>query len=262
MAVQEDEPPEGAPEWMVTYSDMISLLVTFFILLMTFSAPIDDNRFPIAGSLFGPGGLMSSNATTAPEPPPDDVMAAMDLRRGAQVPHSRPPEKLPESREDMGQKAEDRVEFDLTAVHDGIVLRFGEAETFKPGSARVNVALHRKLGELGRVLEHYAYTIVVEGYTDTAFKASPRYPTAQALASARARAAARAMLEQSALSPTMVQVAGLGPARPLNDNASASERRLNRRVEIRVVSLSRDRARALELERATPEPAAPAEEAR
>ena len=36
---QEDEAPPGAPEWIVTFSDMISLLVTFFILLMTFSTP-------------------------------------------------------------------------------------------------------------------------------------------------------------------------------------------------------------------------------
>lgn len=253
MAFVEDEAPEGAPEWMVTYSDMISLLVTFFILLMTFSTPMSDNLFPIAGSLFGPGGLMPSNGSSSAEPPPDDIMAAMDTRRGATVPHTRPADKLPESVEEMGQKREDRVEFDLRNVNDGVVLRFDEASSFKPGSAEVSVALYSKLGELGRVLENYAFLVVIEGFTDTAFKPSPTYPTAEAMASARARAAARAMLAQSRVSETMIQIAGLGTAKPLNDNESASDRRLNRRVEVRILSLSRDRARALELEQRSDE---------
>lgn len=247
MAIPEEEEPEGAPEWMVTFSDMISLLVTFFILLMTFSTPVTDNKFPIVGSMFGPGGLMTSSGTHAAEPPPDDIMSAMDIRRGANVPHSRPADKLDENMEEMGQKKDDRAEFDLRNVNDGLVLQFDESCSFKPGSAVVNPALRKKLGELGRVLENYAFLIVIEGFTDTAFKPSPSYPTAEAMASARARAAAESMLGQSRVSKTMVQVAGLGDAKALNANETASERRLNRRVEIRVLSLSRDRARALDV---------------
>jgi chemotaxis protein MotB len=246
MAFEEEPPPEGAPEWMVTYSDMISLLVTFFILLMTFSSPMDDNKFPMAGAMFGPGGMMGSNNTSDVDPPPDDMMSAMDIRRGATVPHTRPADKLSESKEDMGQKSADRTEFNLRDVKDGLVLHFDEGCSFKPGSARVNVALHAKLGELGRVLENYAFLIIIEGFTDTAFNPSPTFPTAQAMASARAYAAARSMLEQSNVSDKMIQIAGLGPEKPLNDNVSASDRRLNRRIEIRIVSLSRDRARALD----------------
>jgi len=252
MAVVEDEPPEGAPEWMVTYSDMISLLVTFFILLMTFSSPMNDNNFPIAGGMFGPGGIMDSNGSSAADPPKDDIMSAMDIRRGAGVPHSRPADKLTESSEEMGQKRDNRVEFDLRDVKDGLVLHFDEASSFKPGSAKVNQVLHAKLGELGRVLENYAFLIIIEGFTDTAFNPSPTFPTPQAMASARAYGAARSMLEQSKVSKKMIQIAGLGPEKPLNNNESASDRRLNRRIEVRIVSLSRQRARAIEL---APEPA-------
>ena len=33
----QDTPPEGAPEWMVTFADLMSLLLTFFVLLLSFS---------------------------------------------------------------------------------------------------------------------------------------------------------------------------------------------------------------------------------
>lgn len=49
--------PKGAPEWMVTYSDVISLLVTFFVMLLTFSTQ-DKEKFDKAkGSLQGALGI-------------------------------------------------------------------------------------------------------------------------------------------------------------------------------------------------------------
>ncbi|MCX7772639.1 MAG: hypothetical protein N2376_05940, partial [Clostridia bacterium] len=51
MARKKEQPPEGPPEWMTTYSDMVTLLLTFFILLFSM-ATIDKNRFSeIAQSL-------------------------------------------------------------------------------------------------------------------------------------------------------------------------------------------------------------------
>jgi chemotaxis protein MotB len=246
MAAEEDGAPIGAPEWMVTYSDMISLLVTFFILLMTFSTPANDNNFPISGDLSGAGGMMGKDNWSSAVPPEDDIMAAMDARRGADVPHTRPADQLPDNLEQMGQRLrEGEIEINFRGVHDGIVLHFGEEATFSPGSDEVPAALDRALREVADVLEHYAFLIVVEGFTDTSFKASPSHPSAEAMSAARAYAAARVMLEHSHLSPKLVQIAGLGTKRPLNDNASASQRRLNRRVEIRIVSLSRLRAASL-----------------
>jgi flagellar motor protein MotB len=98
------------------------------------------------------------------------------------------------------------------------------------------------------VLENYDYRIVVEGFTDGAFKPSPSFPTAEALSLARAGAAADVLTGSSSLSPMLVQVAGLGARRPRSGNATAAERTANRRVEIRIQSLSRQRKAALEVE--------------
>jgi chemotaxis protein MotB len=241
MPIKEDDPPPGAPEWMVTFSDMISLLVTFFILLMTFSTSASSEDFPLSGSLEGAGGIVGRGGHTLPTPPEDDIMSAMDVRRGASVPHARPAARLPESIEEMGQRlTAEHVPVDLAQRPDGLLLHFGEAASFRPGSAAVEPALQLALGEIARVFENYPFSIVVEGYTDSEFKPTPEHPTAESLSLARARAAARVMLESSALPSRLVQVAGLGMLRPRGSNESASERTRNRRVEIRVISLSRE----------------------
>jgi chemotaxis protein MotB len=247
LAQPEDDAPEGAPEWMVTYSDMISLLVTFFILLMTFSSQDDDDEFPIKGQMLGMGGTFPKAGHTMVEPPQDDIMTGVDVVRGKDTPHTRPKDKLDKSLDEMGQKpAPEYIEFNLRAVNDGIVLVFDAASSFLPGSDAVGPKLRTALADLAEVLEHYDYRIVVEGFTDDAFKPSPSFPTAEALSVARASAAADVMLSASSLSPMLVQVAGLGARRPRTGNATAAERTVNRRIEIRVQSLSRQRQAALE----------------
>lgn len=246
MAIKEDPPAPGAPEWITTFVDMTSLLVTFFILLLTFSTMEEADNFPFHGDFFGMGGSIKIDGTTSMMSGPDaDVMAAMDATRGADVPHVRPPEALAENLEEMGQKLlQGQLEIDPNMVADGIVLHFDERAAFAPGSTVVNPVLAKALTELARVMEHYPNVLVIEGHTDSEFKPTPQYPTAEALACARARAAAKIMLENSNLTPMLLQVAGLGSTKPLNDNSTPSERTKNRRVEVRIQTLSKAKAEA------------------
>lgn len=243
MAIQEDPPMEGAPEWITTFVDMISLLVTFFILLFTFSSIQEFNVFKIPKNLLGSRGIQESRGgDTASDPPDYDIMSAMDVARGAQIPHVRTPDQLGENLEEMGQKlTDDHIEFDPSTTLDGIVIRFGPEAAFRPGSTEVNPTLRKSLTEFGRTMENYPNRIVIEGFTDSEFKPTARYPSAEAISCARAMAAAKVMLESSSLQPELVQIAGLGMAEPLNANRTPSARTANRRVEVRVLSLDKSR---------------------
>lgn len=241
----EEEAPAGAPEWIVTFSDMVSLLVTFFVMLMSFSTiSARDTMVLVEAFNNSRGGMIESpGGPDAVDPPPNDRMRAVHPRRGADSPHTRPDEELHENLEEMGQRAdEEHVPVDLSRSLDGLRIAFGEAASFAPGSAEVTPELRRSLGEIGRVLEHYSHMVVVEGHTDGLFEPTPEHPTAAALATARAEAAARSMLAQSGLSADMVQVSGLGSSAPVADEESPSGRRVNRRVEVRVLALSKARA--------------------
>ena len=248
---EEEAPPVGAPEWIVTFTDMISLLVTFFVLMMTFSSMDDWDRLKVDALLDSSRAALTSHpGRTAIDPIPDDLISDVDMRRGANQPHSRPAEELTENLEEMGQRmTAQHLPLDLSAVPDGLLIRFGDDACFAPGSAEPSEALVKSLDELGRVFEHYSYLIVVEGHTDDRFRPTPGQPTAEALSCARASAAAEHLLAGSGLSPKLVQVAGLGETKPLDTNDDPRGRLRNRRVEIRILSLSKVRAAHIQAER-------------
>ncbi len=248
-----DEAPPGAPDWIVTFSDMVSLLVTFFVMLMSFSTiSTNDSMMIVEAFAMSRGGVIENEGGPSLVAGPElDRMNAVHSLRGSDDPHARPDEALAKNLEEMGQReSPEHAALDLTQRMDGLRIAFDERACFAPGSTEVAPELARALGELGRVFEHYDHLVVVEGHTDGAFQPTPRFPTAEALSMARAEAAARALLEHSGLSPDAVQVAGLGDTRPLAPNDTAAERTLNRRVELRLVALSKSRAARLERERA------------
>lgn len=239
--------PKGAPDWIVTFTDMISLLVTFFVLMMTFSSMVTDDRLKVDSILSGQRGIIEAKSDVLAELSMDDILSSTDIVRGSAQPHTRPADKLLDSIEEMGQKKTDEhLEVDFDAQSDGLVIEFGTDECFEPGSARVPESLAKSLGEIARVLENYPNLVVVEGFTDGAHHATSRYPDADAIAFARAEAAALIMRTESGLAPEIMQVASHGDRRPRADDETPEGRRANRRVQLRVLSLSKVRATHME----------------
>ena len=249
---RDDEAPAGAPDWIVTFSDMVSLLVTFFVMLLSFSTDSPVDNFPIPGiQIGGTTGAIKSERGPDVVAPDIDLIAATDARRGAKIPHARPEAELPENLAEMGvEAAEDAIEIDFRKALDGVLVQFDGESSFSPGSATVPPALSRRLRDLAGILQHYQHLVIVEGFTDSEFEPTAGYPSKESLSVARARAATEIMLRESTLPPELVQLAGLGDARPRQSNDTAYGRRLNRRVEIRILNLSTARAALLEKRRA------------
>lgn len=245
----EDDDPE-VPEWIVTFSDMISLLVTFFVLIMTFSSLEEDDVIRVKGAMLGTQGMIDDVMGDTAVKPPVQQVDKTDPLRGIKDRHSRPPEELPEDIEKVGQqKQADQVEMDLRKLGDGLAIEFGEPCYFDPGSAELPAELERSARELGEVLGAYPYMVLVEGFTDTEFRPTPTYPDAESMALARAAAVADVMTGPGGLERFKVLLNGPATERPLGDNSTASGRRLNRRVSIRVLTLTKSRELYLEAER-------------
>jgi chemotaxis protein MotB len=245
-----EEVQQGAPEWIVTFSDMISLLVTFFVMLMSFSTMEESEAVVIRGA-FGKntGGVLESTGANAPASPEEDRLVATHPLRGADRPHARPAEELADNLEEMGQSATaEHLELDLSAVQDGLLIRFSDECGFAPGIDEPNEALRRSLHELGEVLSHYSHLVVIEGHTDDRVAPTPRNPDEIALSLSRAVAAARILMEGRDMSRDLLQVSGLGSSRPRVPNDTAVGRARNRRVEVRILALSKSRAAALQAE--------------
>ncbi|MEZ6014494.1 MAG: OmpA family protein [Planctomycetota bacterium] len=234
---------EGAPPWITTFVDMVSLLVTFFILLFTFSSIREYDSFTIPKNLIGTKGMQDTKGSHM-EAPTDDLMLAMDLARGSRTRHNRPVDQLSESLDAMGQKmTEDHMPIDLRTVGDGIRIEFDAKGSFAPGSAKIEPFLERALAELGKTVQHYPLVVLIEGHTDDAFRPSNRYPTESAMAIARARAAAEVVTGRGGLDPAMVQISAVGSSLPrAMEKDSAVARKMNRRVTVRLVAMGKERA--------------------
>lgn len=249
MGQPEPDPPPGAPDWIVTFADMISLLVTFFILLLTFSSMEENEAFRVQGNILGTTGVLQDTGGDSMNTPPIyDTVHAMDAQRGAQLPHSRPTEELLDSVSDTGmKKSEEHQEVNLAALKDGIRLKYDDRASFKPGSVELSPYLEKSVIELARTLSHYPHTVVIEGHTDTGFRPTREYPTPESLCIEMCKSVMDTMLANSDLHPYQLQYSPMGTAYPTSptSNETPDGRQRNRRIEIRIMSMSEARAAAL-----------------
>jgi len=237
-----DEGPMGAPDWVVTFTDMISLLVTFFVLLMTFSSMEEYDLLKVEAWLTGQTGVMVNRGEVMVDMPEEDFQANTDLQRGAIHPHDRPSNELEENLAEMGQRQRPGdLEVSLMDVADGLVIEFGDEAIFESGSPRIPPALLKSLGEMARVLEAYPHMVVVEGYPGPDFAATSRFATPEDLSFARASRCAEALFDASTLSRERVQIVGLGETH-IEDDPRANPRPRNRGIQLRILTLSKLRA--------------------
>ncbi len=222
----EDEPraEPGSPQWVITFSDMVTLMLCFFVLLLSFASTDSESFRSAAGSVrqaFGaarPAPLSKPAAASAPE-----VAAEA----------SAPPSATPATIERVRAYLSERGLNDAVDVLDsprGVVIRAkdrvlfatAEAELKPEGLAVLDTVTVLSFGFDGR--------LAVEGHSDDRPMQSTRFPSNWELSSARAGAVLRYLLEQG-VDPALVYVAGYAHTRPIADNATNEGRALNRRVE-------------------------------
>jgi chemotaxis protein MotB len=220
--------------WLVSYCDMISLLVTFFLMMMTFSTKDKyDLKEASLGLLRGRGGIWKNPTAFPTQNEIDLLQVEMFAKELAALVHDK----------------HDDQSMSMKAVTDGFSMSFPVDSSFSPGSDQVRPPLHKHLLQVGRVLARYEFTVVVEGYTDTYFRPTRLYKDDVAMGLARAREAANVMMDECGVRADRLQISSVGSLRPRATNDSALGRQSNRRVELRVLPSGRRKSAAEEQER-------------
>ncbi|MBW0148406.1 flagellar motor protein MotB [Marinobacter arenosus] len=261
----EEEKP-GIPAWVVTFADLMSLLMCFFVLLLSFSE-IDAQKFKqIAGELskaFGvqrdvptleiPQGTSPIFDRFSPAPPEPTVVNEVRQTTTEERPELQtlksPIEQAVEAamQEEMDENT-DRIKSVLeNAIRDGrinvdqdqrrIVIRVEEKGSFPSGSADLTYDFEGLLLEMADVLAGIPGELTVEGHTDDVPIRTSRFYSNWDLSAARAAAVANALLATEDVDPTRLAVKGLADTEPRVPNSSVENRARNRRVEI-IIDLS------------------------
>ncbi len=213
----------GAPLWMVTYGDMMTLLLTFFVLLVSFST-IQEAKFHEAiKSLQGALGVLKSPPTT------------MEFRNIV-VPKLVKQERneiLYEFRRLEQSLLEDGLdgEMDLRLTGEGIQFKIKDSFLFASGRADLLSGSAPVLVKLADFLAKFTQDVEVTGHTDSVPIHTDRFPSNWELSAARAIAVAR-FFQDREIDPGRIRAVGFGEYRPLATNGTAEGRARNRRVEI------------------------------
>ncbi len=218
-------PKVGAPEYMLTYGDMMTLLVTFFVLLISFSS-VEQNKFSMATtSLKGAlGVLQSSKGQVLP-------MTKMPLFSVGRGKAERQVEELMKQMKEMSSKSGETDQLKITQNKDSIHFNLAAPMLFNTGSAELKESALPILKLIANVLKLFPFEIRVEGHTDNIPINKPEFPSNWELSFSRALAVTRQLVDFG-VNNSRFQVIGYGENRPVADNSTEEGRVLNRRVEI------------------------------
>jgi len=234
MGLPAEEPKKidpGAPKWVVTFGDLMSLLLCFFVLLLSFSEMDRQKYKQVAGSLEKAFGVQRK-------------VRVMEIPKGMKIIARDFDQEIIETRirEDLGREIDDMLSTQLEEYKDQIAMEADENEviirlmgesTFDSGKVEIREKLKPLLERVAKVLEKDNGDIVVAGHTDNVpIRSGGPYPTNLRLSIARAAVVAEYMLSHSNIDAKRVSTMGFGEYRPIESNQTERGREMNRRVEI------------------------------
>lgn len=215
---------KGLDDWVMTYGDMMSLLLTFFVLIVSFSS-MQETKFEQAvsslheafGVLASPESVLEMETPIVPNHDPNDEESEM-------LYEVRAVEKLI-----LEEGLSEKVEVEVT--DDGVLFRLNSEFAFVSGGASLQEKPRSVLDKLVSFFKKFPYKVRVEGHTDTVPINSSKFPSNWELSAARAVSVAR-YFQGMGLPPSRIAATGMGEFHPIAENDTAEGREKNRRVEI------------------------------
>lgn len=218
--------------WLTTYSDMVTLLLTFFVLMFSFSE-IDAQKFrSIMSSFQGGTGVLESGTSLeiTDEISPFEGELEEDL------------EKLKDILEEYADSIGLGSEIILSVEERGLVIRFMDNVLFDSGKADLkpeSVKILKSIAEILNREEFQDKLIKIEGHTDTdPIIYSKKFPTNWELSATRAINVLRYLVERENIDGSRVSSSGYSFYRPIAPNDTSENKQKNRRVDIVILKTS------------------------
>jgi chemotaxis protein MotB len=226
---------------MTTYGDLMSLLLCFFVLLLSFSE-MDRQKYKIvAGSMEKAFGMQrKKNVSESPRHGLKIIAKDFDQESIATRIKAFLGRELEENFDELyGKIAED---IEIEADNNNVVIRLMGESTFDSGKAQIKPELKPMILRIGQILaSEAAGDIIIAGHTDNVPVKGGPFQSNLKLSIARAATVAQFLLDQNSIDPKRISTMGFGKYRPIADNDTSIGRRKNRRVEIIVGTLPRPR---------------------
>ena len=238
----------GGMRWLLTYADMITLLLIFFIIMYATAAQDQEQIKKLLESLratFGgivTGGKAALNSGTTADPAPFAINSAR-----IQLPVVE--RKVLEQFKKVAETKHFNNKIMVRINERGLVISLlTDGLTFDKGSAQLKPEAKPLLRELAQQIRALPNQVAVEGHTDDSPAQGAAYPTNWELSTARAATVVRYLVEQGQMPPSRMSAAGYAQYRPLVKNSNDESRSYNRRVDIVLLKLEASKSEAPKME--------------
>lgn len=232
------EIPELKGNWLTTYGDMVTLLLTFFVFLYSFST-IDVQKFQKMiysfQSAIGvlPGGVIAI-------PGEETLQGAQFTGPGQEMTlNAEQMKKVHEMMVELLEAEKLTKEVAVRLEERGIVISIMDGVLFETGSVELRPSAKRLMYKIAQIVKDLPNQISVEGHTDNVPLRKGPYGDNWGLSAMRA-AVVGSYLVEAGIDPKRIRAVGYGQSRPLVPNDTEEHRRINRRVDVIIMTKPRD----------------------
>ena len=225
-----EEVEEGAPMWVVTFGDLMSLLMCFFVLLLSFSE-MDRRKYKmVSGSMKNAFGIQRK--TPIFDSPKGSKMIAKEFDQAILL--TKIEDVVKEIIKELDSEFEELKGYvEVESTENQVTIRMMGEATFDTGKADLRSNFTPLLLKIGEILGKTRGEIIIAGHTDNVPLTGGLFGSNLGLSMARAGSVAELFLLRSkTIDPMRLSTMGFGEYRPLTSNDTAAGRQKNRRVEI------------------------------
>jgi len=271
---KQEDPPMKTDGWMATFSDLMNLLLCFFVMLFAMSNVDEEKYQQLVASLnstlsffegggisIGEGLLLGNGVSQLNEldayinnigktadsaNDSEDInefdsagrlkeLSYQEALQAIEAENLKANEILAERITEAIDESKMSDKIEVTFNSQYVQLSLKGALLFDSGKTDVKKDATEVLDRIGLILERYANDIIeIEGHTDNVPINTAQYPNNNVLSSARALAVFDYLVDTTLLNPSNIKHSGRGEYDPIADNSTESGRASNRRVEIRI----------------------------
>jgi len=221
------KPKKDSGNWLMTYADLVTALMAFFVLLYTLTPGVEDKAFNTFIEYFQKhsGLLDAANASPQSE---SNVINPEKIQEYTNEQASRWQAFI-----DYLEEEEIQEDVEISMVSDGVLITLSDSLTFQSGSAELLPQARDILNLVGKTISNSVAEVEVQGHTDNVpINESSGYKSNWYLGAARAVAVVEFLQLNAEIDANQFKATSFGEYRPVSTNLTREGRRANRRVEV------------------------------
>ncbi len=221
------------PSWMVTFSDLSTLLLTFFVLLLSMSSMDDKSLRSIFTNFTSACGILNFKELGEVYRPKDVLIDGIyqRLQDTLVIKRSDDPVDIASDIEESFMK-ETGGQVIMEDVDGGFKLVFGHKLMFESGKAEIKEQMKPILDQVAKFIKASSFQVYIDGHTDNIPIKSKAFPSNASLSLARAYNVMIYLIKKGGVGSDSLCMTGYGDEHPIASNDTPEGRERNRRVEM------------------------------